>query len=192
MIKVAIVSINDKITSAIREQLSLVENSEVQVITDVMQLRKQLLSRDYDLIFIHYPLPIEKDYHLAFDISQHSLAAIVVFLPSVIYMKKAAQLQRSGIIPVSKPVSVTQLKMIIEMSIASYYHMAGIREKTEQLNKRIVDLRYNFRAKCLLIERRGMSEQEAHRYIEKMAMNERLTKRDACLNIICQLEKEET
>ena len=56
MIKVAIVSISDKMTSAIKEQLSLVESAEVQVITDVMQLRKQLLSRDYDLIFIHYPI----------------------------------------------------------------------------------------------------------------------------------------
>jgi len=155
-----------------------------------MQLRKQLLSRDYDLIFINYPLPSEKDYHLAFDISSHSLAGIIVFLPSIIYMQKAVQMQRSGIMPVSKPVSVTQLKMIVEMSVVSHYHVSGIKEKTQQLNKRMVDLRYNYRAKCLLIEKKDMSEQEAHSYIEKMAMNQRLTKREACLEIISQLEKE--
>lgn len=189
MIRVAIVSKSDKMTSAIKEQLSFFENTDIPVINDVMQLRKQLLSRDYDLIFINYPLPSEKDYHLAFDISQHSMAAIVVFLPSVIYMQKAIQMQRFGIMPVSKPISVNQLKTLVEMSIVSHYHVLGIKEKTQQLNKRLVDLRYNYRAKCLLIEKKGLSEQEAHRYIEKIAMDRRLTKRETCLEIIKQLEE---
>lgn len=190
MIRVAIVSKSDKMTNAIRETLAAVESMDVQIICDVMQLRKQLLSRDYDLIFINYPLPSEKDYQLSFDIRAHSLASVIVFLPAVVYTQKALQMQRSGIVPVPKPVSLSQLKMVVEMSVSQFYHIHLINEKTQQLNARIVDLRYNYRAKCLLIEKKGMSEKEAHSYIEKMAMNHRITKREAALQIIAELENE--
>lgn len=191
MIKVGIVSKSDKMTSAIKEQLSGFENMDVQVICDVLWLRKQLLNKDYDLIFINYPLPSEKDYHLAYDIQSHSQAGIVVFLPASIYPQKAIQMSRSGIMPVAKPISISQMKLIVEMSIATYYRLHHINEKTQQLNTRITDLRYNYRAKCLLIEKKGLSEKEAHIYIEKQAMNQRMTKREIALNIITQLEKEE-
>ncbi len=40
------------------------------------------------------------------------------------------------------------------------------------------------RAKCLLIECCGMTEPEAHSYIEQQAMNQRRSKRDIAEDII--------
>ena len=44
------------------------------------------------------------------------------------------------------------------------------------------------RAKWLLIERRGMTEAEAHRYIEKEAMDTRLPKREVARDILRTFE----
>jgi len=48
----------------------------------------------------------------------------------------------------------------------------------------LIDIRIIDRAKCLLISYLNMSEQEAHRYIEKQAMDMRLTKRMIAEGII--------
>ena len=59
-----------------------------------------------------------------------------------------------------------------------------IRRENRRLQKRIEDIRLVDRAKCLLIECCGMSEPEAHSYIEQQAMNRRCPKRDIAQGII--------
>ena len=54
---------------------------------------------------------------------------------------------------------------------------AAIEEKMEEI--RIIN-----RAKCLLIETRGMTEAEAHHYIEKEAMNSRRTREQVAEKIL--------
>ena len=44
------------------------------------------------------------------------------------------------------------------------------------------------RAKCLLIEKKQMTEEEAHHYLEKLAMDACITKREAATDIIRRLE----
>ena len=58
------------------------------------------------------------------------------------------------------------------------------RRENRRLQKRIEDIRLVDRAKCLLIECCGMSEPEAHSYIEQQAMNRRCPKRDIAQGII--------
>jgi response regulator NasT len=58
-----------------------------------------------------------------------------------------------------------------------------VRERVKRIEKENIELRLKIdelrivgKAKCLLIEKHGMSEPEAHRYIEKQAMDMRITK----------------
>ena len=48
----------------------------------------------------------------------------------------------------------------------------------------MVEIRIVNRAKCLLIEQLKMTEEEAHRYIEKQAMDRCVTKRTVAENIL--------
>lgn len=52
-----------------------------------------------------------------------------------------------------------------------------MRRENSQLKQKIEDIRIVDRAKCILISYLNMSEQEAHRYIEKQAMDLRTTRR---------------
>ncbi len=56
--------------------------------------------------------------------------------------------------------------------------------ENEKLRKKLEDERYCGRAKALLIERRQMTEQEAHKYIEREAMNNSASKREIAIRII--------
>ena len=57
-------------------------------------------------------------------------------------------------------------------------------KKNRTLQEKMADIRAVNRAKWLLIEKLGMSESEAHYYIEKRAMDERVPRRELAENII--------
>ena len=47
-------------------------------------------------------------------------------------------------------------------------------------------MRIESKAKCILARAKGLSEEEGHRYIEKMAMDRRITLRDAACSVIME------
>ena len=63
--------------------------------------------------------------------------------------------------------------------------------KAEEKNRKLLDRLRNEKliveAKCILAARKGMSEAEAHSYIEKKAMNCRISLMDAAMSIVREL-----
>ena len=57
-------------------------------------------------------------------------------------------------------------------------------QKTASIEEKMEEIRIVNRAKCLLIEQLKMTEKEAHRYIEKQAMDRCVTRRTIAENII--------
>ena len=56
--------------------------------------------------------------------------------------------------------------------------------KNQALQEKMMDIRTVNRAKWLLIERHHMTESDAHHYIERQAMDMRLSRREVAENII--------
>ena len=54
----------------------------------------------------------------------------------------------------------------------------------QKLRTKMEEVRIVARAKCILVEYLRMSEQQAHRYIEKQAMDMRTSKKDVAENIL--------
>ena len=60
-------------------------------------------------------------------------------------------------------------------------------EKNRKLLERLRNERVLSEAKCLLSNRKAMSEKEAHRYIERKAMDCRISLSDAAMSIVREL-----
>ena len=56
--------------------------------------------------------------------------------------------------------------------------MLTLQSKNVQLQNKIDDIKLIDRAKCLLIQFLDVTEPEAHRFIEKQAMDKRITKKE--------------
>ena len=56
--------------------------------------------------------------------------------------------------------------------------------ENQKLRTKMEEVRIVARAKCILVEYLRMSEQQAHRYIEKQAMDMRTSKKDVAENIL--------
>ena len=61
---------------------------------------------------------------------------------------------------------------------------AGAADDLRSLQEKMADIRAVNRAKWLLISQLGMSEPEAHRYLEKQAMDQCVSKRELAESII--------
>ena len=60
----------------------------------------------------------------------------------------------------------------------------SLKAENRTLQERIEELRLIDRAKCVLIQRLGLSESQAHRYIEKQAMDRRLTRAEVSRSLL--------
>ena len=57
-------------------------------------------------------------------------------------------------------------------------------EELQRMRKKTNEMSITTKAKCLLIQKRKMTEEQAHHYLEKKAMDEGLTKREVAVGII--------
>ena len=76
----------------------------------------------------------------------------------------------------------------LEFAAKSNERLRSMRDENVRLKESIGDLKLVDRAKCALIQYLNMTESDAHRFIEKQAMNKRLSKREIALQILSAYE----
>ena len=76
-----------------------------------------------------------------------------------------------GVLTVSKPLEPSYFYNIIKIAIAVQYKIRALTSQTIKLKNKMEEIRIVNRAKLLLIQHLNLSEAEAHRYLEKEAMD---------------------
>ena len=87
-------------------------------------------------------------------------------------------------ITISKPISKALLWNAIKLAQATHRKLRAMQRENKKLIQKIEDIRIVDRAKCILISYLSMTEPEAHRYIEKQAMDMRKTRREVAEEIL--------
>lgn len=118
----------------------------------------------------------------AFDAAERSSSAILLLTDDAALLRRCV---RSGVMT-ARP---DELAALLPSLLASAERLRALRDKTSSLQQRLDDSRIVTRAKLLLISRLGMSEGDAHRYIEKAAMDSCLHRRDVAESIIRTYEE---
>ena len=77
-----------------------------------------------------------------------------------------------------------------QILLALHQRLLKTMPQQAKLEQKIEDIRLVGRAKCLLIQYENMTEENAHRYIEKEAMNRRITRREMAETILQSYEIE--
>lgn len=80
-----------------------------------------------------------------------------------------------------------ELESVLSAIRVSKQRIRKIEEKNKKLLERFKREKLLTEAKCLLAGKRGMSEAEAHSYIEKKAMDRRISLIDAAMSILREL-----
>ena len=175
--KVLIVSSSDKFVRPMLDLLPEKMFNPIETASDVAQARRKLLEREFDIVIINSPL-------LALDICQKSSAGVLLFVKAEHYSDIMSKVMQYGVLTISKPTSPSMIMQSVQMLCSTRERLRIMEKKNASVEEKIEEIRIINRAKCLLIEQLKMTESEAHRYIEKQAMDRCVTKRKIAENII--------
>ena len=140
------------------------------------EARRRMLESDFELIVVNAPLPDEFGHDLCATAVEKTDAGVV-------FLVKAAAGEQ-GVLLVCKPFSNTLFLQAIHMAAASNHRLQVLRQENARMQEKLQQVRLVSRAKCCLIAERGMSEAEAHRYIEKNAMDTRRDRAEIAQEIL--------
>lgn len=147
------------------------------------QARRAVLSVQVDLVIIVTPLKDEYGTQLAIDMADDNLGVLLLVSPET-FDQVCSKVEDFGVMTMTKPVSRRSFYSYIRALAAMRSKLLQMERKQQQLQEKMMDIRTVNRAKWLLIERLHMTEDEAHHYIEKRAMDLRLSRREAAETII--------
>ncbi len=145
--------------------------------------RRMTLKQPVDVVVINTPLADDFGTQLAMDLSEKNMG-VLVFVKKDVYDPVSYKLEEYGIVTLPKPVERTALNQSLKMLKAMGVKLAKLEAQKSSLESKMREIRLVNRAKWLLISHLSMSEEEAHRYIEKEAMDACVKKSEIAENII--------
>ena len=152
------------------------------------EARRYLIERTVDLLVINAPLSDGNGLRLAVDTIGDKANQVILMVRREYAEDVAAKVEDYGIFTVEKPISHAAFWLALKLTSAALNRTRIVINENDRLKKSLADIKLVNRAKCLLIEKLGLSEEAAHREMEKMAMDTRLEKVEVAKRIIKQYE----
>lgn len=167
----------EKFHTSLRELLPNGRYDPVHAVYDASEARRRMLETAYDVILISAPLPDEFGARLAQHAAEHTGAGVLMMVKSEYYSDVSEQLTPCGVLTLQKPTSPQMMLQCMELLCSTRERLRRMEQKSASIEDKMAEIRLVNRAKWALIEKRGLTEQEAHRFIEKAAMDRCVPKR---------------
>ena len=174
---VLIVSASEKLNTALQKLLPVNTYWPVETVSNISVARRCLSEHSFDIVIVNAPLPDDFGTRLAIDIVSTTESGVLLLVSGDVYEEVCARVEEHGVLTISKPVTERVLAQSLHMTCAMIERMKRMAERQKTVDERIEEIRLINRAKWHLIEHAGMTEPEAHKYIEKVSMDQRLPKR---------------
>ena len=153
---------------------------------------KTLLETDSltELVMVNSPLMDESGVEFAEYVTENSTANCILLIKAETAEKISERLEKAGVIIVGKPFSKTVLYQIVRTVDIAVNRSAELYIRNARLEEKINEIQTIDKAKFMLMEYKGLTESEAHAYIEQYAMNKRKKKSIAALAVIDKLSEQ--
>ena len=127
-----------------------------------------------DIVLMDIKMPVFDGFGAAETIIGEDLAGCVVLLTAFCdeeFVKRAGQIGVSGYLV--KPIDQRTLLPVIEVALAQSLRLRESRLETREAVQKLAESRLVERAKAIVAKERGISEGEAYRELQRMAMDKR-------------------
>ena len=181
---VLIVSAVENFNISLKALLPESRFSPVRFESSVSVARQLVLERAYDFVVVNSPLPDEVGTRFSIDISSEKNTVVLLFVRSELYGAAHSKVAEHGVYVLPKPVSKTMIAQALDWMIATRERLRRLEKKTVSIEEKMQEIRLVNRAKWVLIEELKMTEADAHKYIEKQAMDRCVSKREVAEDII--------
>lgn len=184
MQKALIVSSGEVLTGLFVEMLAEITEEEPIIVKTCGEARRLLIDRSFDLCVVNAPLPDETGFKFSTDVIGIKCNQVILVLKQEILAEIADKVEDYGVFTVGKPLTKTTFWTVLKMANASFNRLNRFQSENDRLKRKLDELKYVSRAKILLVEKEGLTEEEAHKKIEKTAMDYRLTRLEVAKDYI--------
>ena len=154
-----------------------------------MTMAKQRLLREkIDILIIYSPLPDDSGIQTAVELSGQRNIGVLLFVRQEMYDQVSYTAGKSGVFVLARPAGRQSIAQAVNLLRVTTGRVRRLTEENAVLRRKLDDMRLISRAKCMLVEKKQMTEEEAHHYLEKLAMDSCITKREEARDIIRRLE----
>ena len=146
---------------------------ELTTTSDFNEARRLASERSFNIIIADSGDGYDTDF--AINVSD-SYSTILLLVPNEHFDEISYRVEGYGILTITKPFEPFYLYNMMKIAIAVQYKVQVLSSQTTKLKVKMEEIKQVNRAKMLLMQNMNMSEQEAHRYIEKEAMDRGMKK----------------
>jgi len=166
---VLLVTSSKSFADLMSEHLPESDFSPIHIAPTISSARRKTGDYSYDFVIINSPLSDDVGTRFAIDVSSNS--AVLLLANSEVYEEMNYRLSRHGVFTLAKPFSKAMIATAINWLSSAREIIRRTQKKSSSIEEKMEEIRLVNRAKWLLINELKMSEPEAHRYIEKQAMD---------------------
>lgn len=130
----------------------------------------------FDLVVIDTPLSDSAGLDLSVYMIENTRAGVFILIGGETFNKVGDKLRSKGVVTLPKPMSRQIFHQSLRVWECSKTRIDGLEKENHELKLRVEEIKIIDRAKCVLMQCLAMSEPQAHRYLEKQAMDLRQSK----------------
>lgn len=181
---ILIVSATDSFTSAFADLLPEARYSPVDTVTSVSVAKRVLAEKTFDFVIINAPLPDDAGTRFAIDTCTTKQSAVLLLVKNDIHAGIHDRVAEYGVFTLPKPISKITMTHALNWLESARERLRQFEKKSISIEDKMAEIRLVNKAKWLLISELHMSEPEAHRYVEKQAMDRCVSRRCIAEEII--------
>jgi len=189
---VLVVSASEKLNTAVRSMLPPSDFWPVSSTRSISGAKRLMLEKPCDIVIIDSPLTDGNGVQYSIDLCSGSEAGVLLMVRSEIYEEVYCKALPSGVAVLSKPVSAAVLQNSIRFLCAMRERLRSAGKAQVTVEDKMKELRLINKAKWLLIESGHMTEDDAHRYIGRRAMEQRISRVEVAEAVIRAHEQTQT
>ena len=167
------------------EKLLKEEGFEPVTVSYTAYSAKEIAEREeFDFICINAPLADENGIELSCYFADKTKAAVVVIVPQKNADEVNDLLTEHGVLVIAKPINRHLLHHYLQFTDCFRTRILRVERENQRLKNMVEDIKIIDRAKLLLVTCLNMSESQAHKYLEKQAMDLRTSKLSVAKQVI--------
>lgn len=158
--------------------------NDIQSATTASKTREFIKDRQFDLTIICTPLEDEFGLELVSDIFGNTDSSIIVIANADNTDEIQTKISFTNAFVLGRPLNKTVFIQSVKYVMLSRTQIQQLKDRNTELQQKMQDLKLVDRAKCMLIQYLRISESQAHRHIQKQAMDQRITQADVAKDIL--------
>ena len=174
---VLLVSAAQNLNAALRDLLAEAADGRVETVADISAAKRACAEQSFDFVIVNSPLPDDPGVRFAIDLCGSGETVALLLARAEVFAEVTDKVSEHGVFTLSKPLSRPMMETALRWMASARERLRKAETKTLTLEEKMAEIRLVNRAKWLLIEKEGMDEPTAHRYIEKQAMDRCVTRR---------------